>query len=495
MILLSSANVFAEEIDINIDTGKIVDGVKAILGEVLAKFKDLKSSDWFTETVANLSNLGIISGYPDGTFRPQGDVTTAEYIKLLLETSGIEYDKATNPWYEGLMDKAKEMNIITSSLYNSPNSPIKRKDVAVVLSKLIDKTSSLRKEFVTERSKEFSRFKYLIYDTTKLSQEYKDSIYKLFEYELIIGSTNEKDQVFYNPESNLTRAEVATIIERLIEPAKRLDKYAEYPNRNNVFTRYHTGSWGDNERPLLFSDLTSSYNFNADTENERLTFNYQRRLYEYGKEEAEPAQIVDGVKYYYEEDLYESFTDVELSKKLNPKIDKQLYNLIKYSIDENDYSEMVLTGYGDPDWSRVIYSHTKSERRAANGSQEWMFIFREMKPSNIKQSYPESKLKHSENAPIYLQLGSVWRDRSPNEGHIDWRFANKLRMNFIAIFGDEAGHKIYEYVLNEYIKYREAGSADSTGRVNVFKVKDIDNIHIDYITGTNAILNFYFSYR
>src|SRR5690606_2113571 len=126
--------------------------------------------------------------------------------------------------------------------------------------------------------------------------------------------------------------------------------------------------------------------------------------------------------------------------------------------------------------------------------QIWMFTFDEDTPYNVKEDFFNFKNSTlSENAVISLRLGSLWQDFAP-DGWIDYFYANKLRTSFIALFGEKDGHEIYEYVLNEYIKYRLAGSTKSTGYKVFYKTKEIGNIHIDYITGDNSTLRFHFSY-
>ena len=41
-------------------------------------FSDVPESSWFYEDVMTLSESGVVSGYPDGTYRPTKKVTTGE---------------------------------------------------------------------------------------------------------------------------------------------------------------------------------------------------------------------------------------------------------------------------------------------------------------------------------------------------------------------------------------------------------------------------------
>jgi len=49
---------------------------------ICSGFLDLSPDHWAGEIIENLSALGILSGYPDGTFRPENSITRAELAKI-----------------------------------------------------------------------------------------------------------------------------------------------------------------------------------------------------------------------------------------------------------------------------------------------------------------------------------------------------------------------------------------------------------------------------
>ena len=55
-----------------------------------ASFSDLEGH-WGYDYVITLVNDGTVNGYPDGTFRPDGTVTRAEFVKLIGK-SDVLYD-------------------------------------------------------------------------------------------------------------------------------------------------------------------------------------------------------------------------------------------------------------------------------------------------------------------------------------------------------------------------------------------------------------------
>ena len=47
------------------------------------RYSDVTRADWYNTAVSTLSSMGIITGYPDGTFGPQRDITRAETMTLV----------------------------------------------------------------------------------------------------------------------------------------------------------------------------------------------------------------------------------------------------------------------------------------------------------------------------------------------------------------------------------------------------------------------------
>lgn len=54
--------------------------------QYLQRYSDVSTWHWAYETIENLSERGIVSGYLDGTFMPEKTITRAEATKLLLVT-------------------------------------------------------------------------------------------------------------------------------------------------------------------------------------------------------------------------------------------------------------------------------------------------------------------------------------------------------------------------------------------------------------------------
>ncbi|OIO55642.1 hypothetical protein AUJ46_00800 [Candidatus Peregrinibacteria bacterium CG1_02_54_53] len=106
------------------------------------RFPDVIDGQWYTKFVITAANKGIIKGYPDGTFRPADQVKTAEFLKMLSLTFGLELkmdygysDVPADSWFAPYAGIAQEYNLFPdreSSLL-SPEKPLSRGDVAVAI--------------------------------------------------------------------------------------------------------------------------------------------------------------------------------------------------------------------------------------------------------------------------------------------------------------------------------------------------------------------------
>ncbi len=59
----------------------------------LAEFSDVPHQFWASDPISHMATLGIVSGFPDGTFRPQKGLTRAEMVTLLVRAKSLELSK------------------------------------------------------------------------------------------------------------------------------------------------------------------------------------------------------------------------------------------------------------------------------------------------------------------------------------------------------------------------------------------------------------------
>ncbi|MDD5054716.1 MAG: S-layer homology domain-containing protein [Candidatus Peribacteraceae bacterium] len=104
-------------------------------------FPDVLDGQWYTKFVMTAAQKGIINGYPDGTFRPADQVNTAEFLKMLALTFGLQLntsntysDVSANAWFARYAGIAKKYSLFPGrSASLRPGSVLSRQDVAVAI--------------------------------------------------------------------------------------------------------------------------------------------------------------------------------------------------------------------------------------------------------------------------------------------------------------------------------------------------------------------------
>ncbi|MCD8390331.1 MAG: S-layer homology domain-containing protein [Firmicutes bacterium] len=85
-----------------------------------AAFSDVDSDNTYKEAITTLSNLGIINGYEDGTFQPEGEITRAEFAKIVICTLSYEnlepaettFTDVSGHWAQQYIDLCADLSII-----------------------------------------------------------------------------------------------------------------------------------------------------------------------------------------------------------------------------------------------------------------------------------------------------------------------------------------------------------------------------------------------
>lgn len=83
-------------------------------------YTDVAEDAWYNNAISTLVNMGIISGYSDGTFRPDAAITRAEFTKIAVSFfdyaddgySGRFSDVSGGSWYATFVDAAADMGLI-----------------------------------------------------------------------------------------------------------------------------------------------------------------------------------------------------------------------------------------------------------------------------------------------------------------------------------------------------------------------------------------------
>lgn len=78
-----------------------------------SQFSDVKTNEWYTGYINIAANENVFTGYPDGTFRPNQEVSYSEAITMLVNALGLKpvVDKSGGTWPNNYMSRAAQLGI------------------------------------------------------------------------------------------------------------------------------------------------------------------------------------------------------------------------------------------------------------------------------------------------------------------------------------------------------------------------------------------------
>lgn len=170
--------------------------VMMMVSSVAYGFSDVKEYMWYYEDISIMKDKGIINGYTDGTFRPDNSLTNAEALKLITKVVGIKEKetKQGDHWAKGVIEASVEKGIIKDKNI-SFNEKVTRLEISGMLVKALN---------LQDKEVKLDKFK----DT---NAKYANILHSI---DVIVG-VGRPDGVYFNPDNDITRAEMATIIVRV----------------------------------------------------------------------------------------------------------------------------------------------------------------------------------------------------------------------------------------------------------------------------------------
>ncbi len=117
----------------------------------ISKFKDIVAGTWYAKYVMAAYGNGLVTGYPDGTFGPEKNINTAEFLKMLTITFDLEQnlsysytDVPGNIWFARYAGIAQKYNLLPerSLTQLDPSRLMTRKEVVVAIYQILRSRSN-----------------------------------------------------------------------------------------------------------------------------------------------------------------------------------------------------------------------------------------------------------------------------------------------------------------------------------------------------------------
>lgn len=108
-------------------------------------YSDVSDTAWYAAAVSTLSKMGIISGYPDGTFRPNAPITRAEFAAMIArfdetaKSADTPFTDISGHWAENAIGKAYGNGWVegSSKTVFCPESNLTRAETATLLNRVL----------------------------------------------------------------------------------------------------------------------------------------------------------------------------------------------------------------------------------------------------------------------------------------------------------------------------------------------------------------------
>jgi hypothetical protein len=201
---------------------------------------------WAKDSVANMSSLGILDGFPDGTFRPEDAVTADQFVKMLLLSYSELYPNGERGWKTSFfgalseanksvlqrdyrnftfkpdpsgywakpyVDLAEDLNILAKNQFADYKVKLKREDVAEIVYYTLKET-----EFLEDSAY-----------STGLASQYGDYLSLSSRSQRFVAEVTAKGIMegypngYFGAGLPVTRAEALRILERLTDKSGRVN--------------------------------------------------------------------------------------------------------------------------------------------------------------------------------------------------------------------------------------------------------------------------------
>ena len=154
-------------------------------------YSDVNAGDWFNNAISTLSNAGIVTGYNDGTFRPNQPITRGEMAKIIanfanLNNGGKTFTDLAGHWSKTYVELAAGNGWIAGYPDGSfrPDQKITRAETVTMINRVLDrvpaKESRLlsRSIMLTFPDNNPGDWYYIAIQEASNSHEYQRSVYE-----------------------------------------------------------------------------------------------------------------------------------------------------------------------------------------------------------------------------------------------------------------------------------------------------------------------------
>ncbi len=183
-------------------------------------FSDVTEQDWFYSSVYGICETGLMIGTSATTFTPRAYITAAECVTLLARTHArltgntatLNAMANTEPWQQKYVDYCKHQNLLSAEMLQLITAfitqPMSRAQLIALFSAL-----------PAEVWDEINTVDAGAIPDVPVGAAYEEPIYRAYRCGITVGTDAAGH---FKPDEPITRAEVAAMVIRIVDPTMRL---------------------------------------------------------------------------------------------------------------------------------------------------------------------------------------------------------------------------------------------------------------------------------
>lgn len=192
-------------------------------------FTDIEDH-WSQTWVEDLTQYSITSGYPDGRYKPDSEISVEEFITFTIkaiQTYDISYQVEDNQkdWSTGYIQKSLESLIIPETMFEDYKRPITREEMAYII------VSAYSKHYPLTQSHINTKIPALLYDYHIIDDRYIDYFLYAIRDGFISGKGQINNLTIVDPKGMATRGEAAVLLIKLLQADKREIFLKDHPHQ------------------------------------------------------------------------------------------------------------------------------------------------------------------------------------------------------------------------------------------------------------------------
>ena len=175
-------------------------------GQAAVQFGDIQGH-WAEASIQQMADEGVVKGYPDGTFKPDNNISRAEFATVLVQAFKMEkkdgkvFNDTSSHWAKDYIATASAHGVVSG--YNNqmfgPDNYITREEMALMTVKAADLKISGGNLGCS--------------DSSKVSVWAKDAVATAYANKLIAGMPDGS----FQPQANATRAQAIMVLSKAMQ--------------------------------------------------------------------------------------------------------------------------------------------------------------------------------------------------------------------------------------------------------------------------------------